>query len=145
MRYAVAALLAVLGGCASVPPAERTPPTTRGALDGVWKPIKAEMGGRALDMATMREFRLDVKGDAFTVIDRSKREAGRFLFVGGEPPALDVIGDAGPNKGQRLPAIFRRTTTSLQLCYDLSGNGRPTEFKTRAGTQLFCVLYAAAP
>jgi uncharacterized protein (TIGR03067 family) len=145
-RVFVAALAIALGGCASpaLRTADRPPPSTRGALDGTWKPIKAEMAGRPLDIATMREFRLDVNGDFFTATDRSKRETGRFVFVGGEPPALDVVGDAGPNKGQRLPAIFRRTTTSLQLCYDLSGNGRPSEFKTRAGTQLFCILYAVA-
>lgn len=147
IRLFAVALVIALGGCAST--ATRTidnvAPTTRGALDGAWKPIKAEMSGRALNMDTLREFRLDVRGDAFTVTDRSKRESGRFIFVGGEPPAIDVVGDAGPNKGQRLAAIFRRTTTSLQLCYDLSGNGRPSEFKTRVGTQLFCILYAAAP
>jgi uncharacterized protein (TIGR03067 family) len=115
----------------------------RGALDGVWKPIKAEMAGRALDVATMKDFRLEVSGDAFTVIDRSKREAGRFVSIGGEPAGLDVISESGPNRGQVLPAIFRRTVTSLQLCYDLSGNARPTEFRTQTGTQLFCILYSS--
>lgn len=145
IRLFAVVLTITLGGCASTATrtVENEAPTTRGALDGVWKPIKAEMSGRALDMATMREFRLDVRGDVFTITDRSKRESGRFIFVGGESPALDVVGEAGPNKGQRLSAIFRRTTTSLQLCYDLSGNGRPSDFKTRVGTQLLCILYGA--
>jgi uncharacterized protein (TIGR03067 family) len=165
MRKLAALLLvaAVFAGCATSPPRQGDAPPrdarearesrgTRdartwpisGALDGEWKPIRAELAGRRLDMVAMQNFRLDVRNDRFTVTDRTKREAGRFIVIGGEPTALEVVAEAGPNSGQRLAAIFRRSTTSLEICYDLSGNGRPTEFNTRGGPHFFCIVYALA-
>jgi hypothetical protein len=48
---------------------------------------------------------------------------------------------------RRLPtttatAFSRRSDgDTLKICYDLSGKGRPTEFKTTEGAQLFLVTY----
>jgi uncharacterized protein (TIGR03067 family) len=57
------------------------------------------------------------------------------------PKELDITGTAGPNKGKTILAIYERDGDTLRACYDLSGKGRPTEFKTRKGTQLFLVTY----
>jgi hypothetical protein len=45
----------------------------------------------------------------------------------------------GPNKGKTIPAIYERDGDTLRVCYNLSGKNRPTEFKTKAGAQLFLV------
>ncbi len=55
--------------------------------------------------------------------------------------ALDVIGTEGPNKGKTIPAIFDLAGDTLKICYDLSGQARPTEFKSSPGTQQFLATY----
>ena len=54
---------------------------------------------------------------------------------------MDITGTDGPNKGETILAIYERDGDALRVCYDLSGKSRPTEFKTKAGTQLFLVTY----
>ncbi len=59
----------------------------------------------------------------------------------GVPRGIDVIGESSPNKGQRLPAIYRYKGSEMEICYDLSGKERPTEFVSKANTQLFRITY----
>ena len=54
---------------------------------------------------------------------------------------MDITGTEGPNKGKTFQAIYELDGDTLKVCYDLSGKGRPTEFKTAEGTQLFLVIY----
>ena len=63
------------------------------------------------------------------------------LMPSAKPKALDITGTEGPNKGKTILAIYERKGDTLRICYELSGKGRPTEFKTEAGTQLFLVEY----
>ena len=58
-----------------------------------------------------------------------------------KPKELDITGTDGPNKGKTILAIYERTDDTLQVCYDLSGKNRPTEFKTTEGAPLFLVTY----
>ncbi len=57
------------------------------------------------------------------------------------PKALDITGTEGPNKGKTILAIYELDGDTFRVCYDLSGKSRPTEFKTKAETQLFLVSY----
>jgi uncharacterized protein (TIGR03067 family) len=58
-----------------------------------------------------------------------------------KPKELDIVGTDGPNKGKTILAIYEQDGDTLRICYDLSGKGRPTEFKTKEGTQSFLVTY----
>jgi uncharacterized protein (TIGR03067 family) len=53
-----------------------------------------------------------------------------------------VVGEDGPNKGKRYPAIYRLNGRELEICYDLSEQDRPRDFVSREGTKLFRVTYA---
>jgi uncharacterized protein (TIGR03067 family) len=63
------------------------------------------------------------------------------LDASAKPKAMDITGTEGPNKGKMIPAIYERDGDTLRVCYNLNGKGRPTEFKTEKGTQLFLVTY----
>ncbi len=52
-----------------------------------------------------------------------------------------VNGVKVPNAGKTLPAIYELDADTLRICYDLSGQARPKEFKTTEGTKLYLVTY----
>jgi uncharacterized protein (TIGR03067 family) len=54
---------------------------------------------------------------------------------------MTVTGTEGPNKGKTFPAIYEIEGDTLRICYDLSGEKRPTKFETVAGTKLYLVTY----
>jgi uncharacterized protein (TIGR03067 family) len=111
-------------------------------LEGTWKAKTAELGGKAFPDEVRKSIQLVVKDDRYTVtvgkkIDRGTVKVNRKA----KPKELDITGTEGPNKGKTILAIYERDGDTLRVCYDLGGKGRPTEFKTRTGTQLFLVTY----
>ena len=47
----------------------------------------------------------------------------------------DITGTEGPNKGKTIPAIYEHKGDTLKVCYNLGGQERPTEFKSKSGTR----------
>jgi uncharacterized protein (TIGR03067 family) len=138
-----------LAGCATPPPAapaavQPPPPRVDDRMDGVWAPQKAEMAGREFRLPP--EFRLEVRGNRFTIRQTARPDAGVIEFLATEPAGLNVIGEEGPTKGRKLMAIYRfNTPNELEICYDLSGATRPTAFESRPDTQLFRITYRRVP
>lgn len=114
----------------------------RDALEGVWLPSSAELGGKAFPDEVRKSIRLEIKDNGYTVTVGGELDRGTCkLDPSTKPKALDITGTEGPNKGKTIPAIYERDGDTLRVCYDLSGKSRPTEFKTAEGTQLFLVEY----
>ena len=113
-----------------------------GAIEGTWLPSSAELGGKKLDDEVRKTIKLVVKYDKYTVTVGAAVDQGTVkLNPSAKPKALDITGTEGPNKGKTILAIYERNGDTLRVCYDLSGNSRPTDFKTKVGTQLFLVTY----
>jgi uncharacterized protein (TIGR03067 family) len=111
-------------------------------LEGVWLPRTAELGGKAFPDEVRKAIRLEIKGDQYTVMVGAQADRGTCkLDPSTNPKALEITGTEGPNKGKTIPAIYERKGDTLRICYDLSGKGRPTEFKSTEGSQLFLVEY----
>ena len=79
----------------------------------------------------MKALSLVIKGDTYTVmvgdvVDKgtTKRDASKT------PKTIDIVGTEGPNKGKTILGIYELNGDTLRVCYDLSGKGRPAEFKT---------------
>ena len=121
--------------------------TTGGAkggdpLQGAWLPETAEFGGKMFPDEIRKTIKLVVKDDKYTVTAGKAVDEGNIkLKPSAKPKELDITGTDGPNKGKTIQAIYERDDDTLRVCYDLSGKSRPTEFKTREGTQLFLVTY----
>jgi uncharacterized protein (TIGR03067 family) len=114
----------------------------RDTLEGTWLPSMAELGEKAFPDEVRKTIKLVVKGDRYTVTAGKAVDQGTVKpNPSAKPKALDVTGTAGPNNGKTIQAIYERDGDTLRICYDLSGKTRPSEFKTRAGTQLFLVTY----
>jgi uncharacterized protein (TIGR03067 family) len=150
-----ASVAAVLVACAAPQP---SPPSILGEpmraavkrpvvdpeLIGTWSVKRAEMGGKPF--ATPPGFELKLSEDRYGAgVDGNYGDRGRIELFGdelaGEPRRLDVVGEVGPNKGKRIPALYRLNGRELEIVYDLSGQDRPRNFESREGTMLFRVTY----
>jgi uncharacterized protein (TIGR03067 family) len=113
-----------------------------GTIDGTWLPTAAELGGQKFPDEVRKTIKLVVKDGKYTVTAGATVDQGNAkLDPSAKPKALDITGTDGPNKGKTILAIYEREGDTLRVCYDLSGKNRPTEFKTKEGTQLFLVTY----
>jgi uncharacterized protein (TIGR03067 family) len=111
-------------------------------IDGTWLPTAAELGGKMFPDEVRKTIKLVVKDGKYTVTVGKGVDQGTLKLNGkGKPKELDILGTEGPNKGKTILCIYERDADTLRICYDLSGKGRPKEFKTEEGTQLFLVTY----
>lgn len=112
------------------------------SLDGVWLPSSAELGGTKFPEKVRRSIKLEIKGEQYTVTVGTMPDRGTCKKnPSAKPKTLDIIGVEGPNKGKTILAIYERDGDTLRVCYELSGKGRPSEFKSTEGSQLFLVEY----
>jgi uncharacterized protein (TIGR03067 family) len=133
----------VLALVLAFPPAARSGDAKDGdALQGTWLPSTAELAGKPFPDEARKSIKLVVKDHKYTVTVGKAVDRGTVkLNPSAKPKEMDIIGTDGPNKGKTILAIYERDGDTLRICYDLSGKGRPAEFKTREGTQLFLVTY----
>lgn len=158
-RYAMCALapwfVIAMAGCAA-PQKEPTsilgepvrPAGRQTVIDpdiiGLWQLKRAELAGKPFQAPPDFELRIG-EGRYGTGVAGSYHDRGRVELFGdelaGQPRRMDVVGEVGPNKGKRIPALYRMVGRDLEIVYDLAGLERPREFASREGTQLFRVTY----
>jgi uncharacterized protein (TIGR03067 family) len=111
-------------------------------IQGTWLPVTAEVGGKTFPDEVRQTIKLVVKDGKYTVTVGKTVDQGTLkLNPAAKPKEVDITGTNGPNKGKTILATYERDGDTLRICYDLSGKGRPKEFKTKDGTQLFLVTY----
>jgi uncharacterized protein (TIGR03067 family) len=119
-------------------------------LDGTWQVSAAELGGKKWPEELCKMTRLILDGQNYTVMVGDAPDKGTIkVDSSAKPKSIDVTGTEGPNKGKTFPAIYelgkdKDGGDTLRICYDLSGQSRPTEFKSTEGTKLFLVTYTRA-
>jgi len=112
------------------------------AMRGTWVPTAAELAGQEFPENIRKSITLVIKGDRYTVTVGKQPDQGTVkLNPKAKPKEMDITGTEGPNKDKTYKAIYELDGDTLRVCYDLSGKDRPTEFKTKADTQLFLVTY----
>ena len=147
MKKAVSGLLLLitilLFGCASNREFRELESITDENLNGTWLIRKAELSGKNLPMPS--GFELQIAGTQYRAGTPPPGDRGKLILFGdelaGEAARMDVVGEDGPNKGKRFPAIYRFKGRELEICYDLSEQDRPTEFVSREGTKVLRVTY----
>lgn len=116
--------------------------TDSDTMQGTWLPSMAELAGKKFPDEVRNTIKLVIKGDKYSVTVGKGVDQGTVkLNPAAKPKELDITGTDGPNKGKTILAIYELDGDTLRVCYELSGMGRPKEFKTREGTQLFLVFY----
>ena len=123
-------------------------PTASKAIQGIWLPVKAELGGNAMSDDALKAITLKL-GDGVYEVTVVGEPKGHTTIDKGQckidetttPKSLDIKGTDGPNNGKTFPCIFDLDGETLRVCYDLSGKKRPTEFKSPSGTAIYLVTY----
>jgi uncharacterized protein (TIGR03067 family) len=114
-------------------------------MNGTWKPLSAELAGEKWPQQLLDTMKLIIKDDEYTVSVGKANDIGTVKRDPQKSPkAIDVTGTKGPNEGKTFLAIYELKGDELRVCYDLSGKSRPTEFATKADTELFLVTYRRA-
>jgi uncharacterized protein (TIGR03067 family) len=112
------------------------------AIQGNWKPTKAELGGAALPDAVLKLISLKLENGKYAVLVGAAPDNGTYTMDSAtQPKNITVTGTEGPNASITFPAIYELDGDTLRICYDLSGAKRPSEFKSVAGTKLYLVTY----
>ena len=112
------------------------------AVQGNWKPIKAELAEQPIPGAVLMSTSLKLDDGKYEVFVGGTPDRGTYALNSvTKPKSMTVTGTDGPNNGKTFPAIYELNGDTLRICYDLSGAQRPTEFKSIAGTQLYLVTY----
>ena len=112
------------------------------AVQGNWKPAKAELAGQPIPDAVLKSISLKLENGKYEVFVGEHPDRGTCtLDSTTKPKSMSVTGTEGPNTGKTFPAIYELKGDTLRICYDLSGAKRPTEFKSVAGTKLYLVTY----
>lgn len=115
------------------------------AMQGVWKPVKAVLGGVALPDPALKAITLKINGENYEVAVESEQESDKgtsTLDVSAKPRRMTIKSLAGPNRGKTFLAIYEmKDAHSMRICYDLSGTKYPEQFKAPKGTQLYLVDY----
>jgi uncharacterized protein (TIGR03067 family) len=110
-------------------------------VDGTWLATEAEMSGKTLPKTFSENLKLTLKDKDYEVVADSPDRGTVTYNNSADPKEMDIKGVEGPNKGKTYLAIYKLKDDKLTICYDLSGESRPTEFKTKAKTKLFLVTY----
>ena len=112
------------------------------AVQGNWKPVKAELAGQPMADAVLKSISLKLDHGNYEVFVGEEPDRGTYTIDSTtRPRSMTITGGEGPNHGKTFPAIYELRGDTLRICYDLSGAKRPTEFKTVAGTKLYLVTY----
>jgi len=112
------------------------------AVEGNWKPVKAELAGQPMAEAVIKSISLKLEDGKYEVFVGESPDRGTYtLDAAASPKGMSITGTNGPNVGKTFPAIYEVKGNTLRICYDLSGVKRPTEFKSVAGTKLYLVTY----
>ena len=111
-------------------------------MDGIWKPVAAELAGKQWEKEILDSMKLILRDDKYTVQVGDQSDEGTVKRDPSKSPStMDIMGTKGPNKGKTFLVIYELKGDELRVCYDLSGKSRPTEFATKPATSLFLVTY----
>jgi len=129
----------------SVHAADKPAPTGGASHEGVWKPIAAVLGGTRLPDESLKAITLKITGANYEVTVEGEKDSDKgtcTLDTSTNPKRMTITSTEGPNRGKTFLAIYEmKDAGSLRVCYDLSGNEFPKEFKAPKGTSLYLVGY----
>lgn len=113
------------------------------SLEGVWKPVSAELGGQAMPPAVVKAITLTIDKYTYMVtVEGEMPDKGTLsLNSKAKPKRMAITGTDGPNRGKTILSIYELKGDTIRICYDLSGQKYPAAFKSMKGTQLFLVNY----
>jgi uncharacterized protein (TIGR03067 family) len=106
-------------------------------LNGIWTPIKQEIGGNELPKALFEKQRLTISDTAYTFVAESE-DKGSLKY---SDSRMDIYGREGVNAGKHITAIYKLEDGHLTICYNLKGDSYPEAFETKSKPTLFLSVF----
>jgi uncharacterized protein (TIGR03067 family) len=112
-------------------------------LDGVWQAVTGELRGQVLPEESLNHLKLILAAENYElIVGTTTTDRGIYEIVPQtSPQQMRITSTEGPNKDRTIQAIFELEEEKLTICYDLSGEKAPDEFKTSADSELYLVSY----
>ena len=144
MNIMITCLVALATAAATALGAEKNAASDDKALNGTWSPTEAVLGGVPLPAPALKKITLRIDGAKYEVLvegEPAPDQGTSTLNTNVSPKTMTIASTNGPNRGKTFPAIYELKDETLRVCYDLSGEKHPTDFKSVKGTQLYLVTY----
>ncbi len=113
-------------------------------MEGTWSGTFLETGGKPFpDQEKAVKLKLVIKGDKYTVFLEDKKfvEGTLKLDPAKKPKAIAAIAADGAFKGMVQPGIYQIDANAMRVVFSKPGAERPTEFKTKEGTDEVLISY----
>ena len=104
-------------------------------LNGVWIPVRQEMGGKDFPPSAFENYKLTISEDSLYSYGN---DSGTISYSDGK---MDIYGHHGPNQGKHLTAIYKLEQEQLTICYNLAGDSYPNDYETKSKPLLFLSVY----
>jgi len=103
---------------------------------GTWKFVSLEVEGMKVGEEAVKESRLIIKGNEFTMKSPEGNYKGTYkVDVSKKPKQIDVAFTDGPEKGKTSLGIYELDGDTYKVCISLAENkDRPTEFASKPGS-----------
>lgn len=124
--------LAGLAAFAALPPLSSAQEKGAAALEGKWIAVSLTADGKEHKDEGVQLMTLHFRGDKLTVSVLDKKQEGTFRIDAGKKPAhIDI---EQPDQKRRSIGIYKIEKDVLTICYDETGEKRPTAFQALPGT-----------
>lgn len=106
-------------------------------LNGVWVPVRQEIGGKELPEAAFKNQKLVLSDSTYTF---SAESVDKGIVKYGKS-TMDIYGREGVNAGKHFTAAYKYENDELMICYNLLGDGYPDKFETAGKMSLFLAVF----
>jgi uncharacterized protein (TIGR03067 family) len=136
-------------GAGLAPAAEKpaAKPADAKGLEGTWRPVSSEQGGRPEPEAELNRHRMSFKGDKFTIErDGAMLMSGTYTIDASKSPVpidmtIEEHADRPEQEGKVARGIIEQSGDTLKWCAaPPDAEERPTAFQTRDGTEQMLVV-----
>jgi uncharacterized protein (TIGR03067 family) len=108
-------------------------------MEGTWELVSLEVDGKPVPAADWPFSKIVVKGDkaTFSKGDKAIAETTFSVDPTKKPKTMDATYTMGPNKGEKVLAIYELDGDNLKVC----STQRPKEFSTKEGPKYSLVVW----
>jgi len=105
-------------------------PKSAETLQGIWKLSSGEADGKALQEKQLKDGKLVIKGDGYTVTlaDLGTIKGTQKLDPTKDPKTIDIMDASGPNKDKTCLGIYEVKGDEFRVALAPPGKARPTKF-----------------
>jgi uncharacterized protein (TIGR03067 family) len=116
-------------------------------LAGHWRPIEGSLAGNSLSPELCKSIKLELSAGAYQSTVNGVASSGKItLDLTSDPPAMDILVDAGPDDGKTIKCIYKWEDQKLHVAYSLDGSdARPKEFVSNQDNKLLVFIYEPIP